>query len=117
MADRYFICSDSIFQRLKKETQALFERYLEDDGVMVFAPDERIKRQAERIKELEDEIRHLAEAKAPRPGDVEEILRELCSSAYWYGEDTGDHDMDNVLRQDFFRKATDRINALIAQGD
>lgn len=53
---RYYLCSDETFQRLKAETQALFERYPEDDGVMVFDPDERIARQAQRIKELEEKL-------------------------------------------------------------
>lgn len=56
MTSTYYVCSDEIFNRLKKETQALFERYPEDDGVMIFAPDERIRRQAERIAELEAEL-------------------------------------------------------------
>jgi len=39
----YYVCSDTIFERLRAETRALFERYPEDDGVMIFKPDERIR--------------------------------------------------------------------------
>lgn len=58
-APKYYVCSDSIFQRLREETQALFERYPEDDGVMIFAPNTRIERQAKRIVALEAEVRSL----------------------------------------------------------
>jgi hypothetical protein len=55
----YYVCSEEVLQRLSEETQALFERYPEDDGVMAFKPDERIERQARRIVELESEVKRL----------------------------------------------------------
>lgn len=65
MADKYYLCNDTIYQRLKKETQSLFERYPEDDGVMLFAPDIRIERQQKRIGELEAEVKELREKLYP----------------------------------------------------
>lgn len=60
MADRYFLCTEVIYDSLMEETQSLFERYPEDDGIMLFAPDIRIKRQQEQIEELGAEIKRLS---------------------------------------------------------
>lgn len=34
---------------------------------------------------------------------------ELMKSAYWYGEDTGDYDMDWVHEKDWFKEDIDNI--------
>ena len=88
MADRYYFCDPEIFKRLKEETQALFERYPEDDGVMVFLPDKRVQQLEARIKDLEYELdlwRTGKKALYPanevgRKRYREDIVRRICDS-------------------------------------
>ena len=38
-----------------------------------------------------------------------EILKEFGSSAYWYGENTGDYNLDKAQEEPFFQVAVNAI--------
>jgi len=40
---------------------------------------------------------------------IGEILKELCSDAYWYAERTGDYEMTEIQNEAFFTKALKEI--------
>ena len=41
---------------------------------------------------------------------IEEILRELCENAYWYGEQTGDYDMTFIKDEPWYMQALKELN-------
>jgi len=47
---------------------------------------------------------------------IVEILKDISNAAYWYGEDTGDYDMDRIDGEDYFKKAVSKIKELINGG-
>ena len=53
----YYLCSDSMYQRLHQETRCLFERFPEDDGVMIFDRGERIRRLESAIRTADNAVR------------------------------------------------------------
>lgn len=40
---------------------------------------------------------------------VAALLIDVCHSAYWYGEETGDYDMREVVHTDWFIQAVENI--------
>ena len=41
--------------------------------------------------------------------NIEDVLREVARSAYWYGEETGDYEMTFVYNEDWFQEAKVKI--------
>lgn len=54
--------------------------------------------------------------KGPRNKALENILKELCNSAYYYIEDTGDYDMEEADERDFFKEALSGIKEILKDG-
>lgn len=44
------------------------------------------------------------------PDSVRTVLRFLTKNAYWYGEDSGDYDMNNVHTEDWFLEAEQQLH-------
>jgi len=40
---------------------------------------------------------------------IEKILKDFGATCYWYGEETGDYDMDSVERTVFYKQAIEAL--------